>query len=136
MASAKKQILLVDDEKLIRFSLLAALENDSVTIATAASGADALVRAAALDNCRLCVVDLYLPDMNGIELIRQLKAIHPGASFIIITGKYRTKNDFLQHEKEAAGLGPFSFIPKPFDFPLTQQLVNEALAGGTPAANE
>jgi len=123
----KKKILIIDDEKLILFSLVAALENDSVAITTAGSGAHALAKAADIKNCNLCIVDLFLPDMKGVDLIPQLKKLHPGAKFIVITGKYRNKNDFLEHEKDAAAIGPFDFIAKPFDFSLAQQLVGEAL---------
>ncbi|MFH1215475.1 MAG: response regulator [Pseudomonadota bacterium] len=124
----KKKILIVDDEKLILFSLVAALENDSVAVTTAVNGGNALAKAADIENCNLCIVDLYLPDMKGLDLIPQLKELHPDSNFIIITGKYRTKKDFLEHEKGADAIGPFAFLTKPFDFSLAQQLVREALA--------
>ena len=123
----KKNILIVDDERLILMSLVAALKAGSLEIETAASGARALEAVRSSPDFDLCLVDLTLPDMAGIELIQKIKEISTQSKFIIMSGKYSSLQDLLSNCPEAVAIGPSQFIPKPFDFDQVQDIVFEVL---------
>ncbi len=109
MAVAKK-ILIVDDEQIIRNVLKRKLEQStSYEVFTADDGVPALeiFKSQPVD---LVISDLIMNQMNGIELLRNLKAHDPRVPVIIITG-YGTLDDAI----EAIKLGAEDFIKKPFD---------------------
>ena len=105
-----KSILIVDDEEIIRNVLRRKLEQTTAyRVFTADDGVVALdmFKEQPVD---LVISDLLMKEMNGIELLRNLKAIEPGSPVIIITG-YGTLDDAI----EAIHLGAEDFIKKPFD---------------------
>jgi YesN/AraC family two-component response regulator len=105
-----KSILIVDDEEIIRNVLRRKLEQTtSYAVRTADDGKVALemFKEEPVD---LVISDLLMKEMNGIELLRQLKRLEPGIPVIIITG-YGTLDDAI----EAIHLGAEDFIKKPFD---------------------
>lgn len=105
-----KSILIVDDEEIIRNVLRRKLEQTTAyRVFTADDGVVALemFKEHPVD---LVISDLLMKEMNGIELLRNLKAIEPGIPVIIITG-YGTLDDAI----EAIHLGAEDFIKKPFD---------------------
>lgn len=105
-----KAILIVDDEQIIRNVLKRKLEQTtSYTVFTADDGIPALeiFRENQID---MVVSDLLMKDMDGIDLLRNLKQINPQVPVIIITG-YGTLDDAI----EAIHLGAEDFIKKPFD---------------------
>jgi CheY-like chemotaxis protein len=105
-----KSILIVDDEEIIRNVLRRKLEQTtSYKVLTADDGTVALdmFKQEPVD---LVISDLLMNEMNGIELLRNLKEIEPSIPVIIITG-YGTLDDAI----EAIHLGAEDFIKKPFD---------------------
>ena len=105
-----KSILIVDDEQIIRNVLKRKLEQTtSFQVFTADDGIPALeiFKSESID---LVISDLLMAEMNGIELLRQLKQIKESIPVIIITG-YGTLDDAI----EAIHLGAQDFIKKPFD---------------------
>jgi YesN/AraC family two-component response regulator len=105
-----KSILIVDDEQIIRNVLKRKLEQTtSFTVFTADDGIPALelFKSQQVD---LVISDLLMSEMNGIELLRNLKQLNPHVPVIIITG-YGTLDDAI----EAIHLGAEDFIKKPFD---------------------
>jgi len=105
-----KSILIVDDEQIIRNVLKRKLEQTtSFTVFTADDGVPALelFKSQHID---LVISDLLMAEMNGIELLRNLKQLNPHVPVIIITG-YGTLDDAI----EAIHLGAEDFIKKPFD---------------------
>lgn len=105
-----KSILIVDDEEIIRNVLRRKLEQTtSYSVLTADDGTVALdiFKQRPVD---LVISDLLMKEMNGIELLRNLKSIEPTIPVIIITG-YGTLDDAI----EAIHLGAEDFIKKPFD---------------------
>ncbi|MBN2081737.1 response regulator [bacterium] len=105
-----KSILIVDDEEIIRNVLRRKLEQTtSYKVFTADDGVVALdmFKEQPVD---LVISDLLMKEMNGIELLRNLKSIEPSIPVIIITG-YGTLDDAI----EAIHLGAEDFIKKPFD---------------------
>jgi len=105
-----KSILIVDDEQIIRNVLKRKLESTtSYKVFMADDGVPAL-ELFQRETIDLVVSDLLMKQMNGIELLRKLKALQPQVPVIIITG-YGSLDDAI----EAIHLGAEDFIKKPFD---------------------
>jgi len=102
-----KTILVVDDSIVIRKMVEIALEDENYKIETAVSGKDGL---AILDdkNPNLMILDLMLPDINGIDLLKTVKA-SKGIPVIMLSGK-----DSPQMVEKARSEGADAFLPKPF----------------------
>lgn len=101
------QILIVDDEPAIRRLVRGAAERAGFTVSEAATGADALVMARR-EGCELVLLDLGLPDRDGIELVSIIKAMD--CAVIVLTARDETA------EKVAAlDLGADDYVVKPFD---------------------
>lgn len=81
----KKHILTIDDEPEIRELLGAALSGRGYRVTTAAGGVEAL-RVAQAESIDLIISDLQMEDADGLELIAQLKLIHPNTPAILLTG--------------------------------------------------
>ena len=118
---ANEKVLIVDDEKLIRWSVRRQLEEWSYTALEAESGmgALALIRTEVPD---LILLDVRLPDLSGIEVLREIKQNNLGVSVIMITGDPQ-----LDDIKTAIKLGALDFIKKPLDFDELQITIANAI---------
>jgi diguanylate cyclase (GGDEF)-like protein len=116
-------ILIVDDEPLIRAVCERALEGDQRHLVSASDAAEARAMAAQLNSLDVAVIDKNLPDENGLELVRQLKRGHPDAAYIIITAF-----PSLDSAIEAVRLGLYDYLGKPFDLDEMSRLVAAALS--------
>jgi DNA-binding NtrC family response regulator len=116
-----KKILLVDDEKLIRWSLTKDLERLNYAVEAFPNGKEAL---AATENQRfdLALLDVRLPDGSGIELLEKIKTSDPDMQVIMITA-------FADVETavNAIRLGAFDFILKPFTLEKMRLTIQNAL---------
>jgi DNA-binding NtrC family response regulator len=102
------QILVVDDEEVMRESLAAWLREDGYTADSAASGSEAL-ELARLKDYAIYFLDLKMPGgLDGIETMAELKKIRPDASVIVITA-YATVDTAISAIKE----GALEYIVKP-----------------------
>ena len=82
---APLRVLVVDDHPMVRAGLRSMLSGDDVdVVGEAGSGAEAVERAAALDP-ELVLLDLELPDMDGVETLTRLKARAPRAAVLIVS---------------------------------------------------
>ncbi len=114
-------ILIVDDDKSVRYSLKRMFEERSIKVATAGKGEEALKRLKEkLPD--LVVMDVKMPGMSGLEVLREMRKLHPKLLVIIITA-YGTTETAI----EAMKLGAYDYILKPFDIPQMWQLVEKAL---------
>lgn len=104
----EKPILVVDDEKNIRLTLVEALSSLQTEIDTAINGEEALAKLKEKD-FSLILLDLKMPGMDGMEVLRRLRKIRPDIKVIIITA-YGT----IDSAVEAMKLGAVDFIQKPF----------------------
>jgi FixJ family two-component response regulator len=104
----RKPILVVDDEKNIRLTLSHSLESLELGIDTAVNGEEALAKLKEKD-FGLILLDLRMPGMDGMEVLRHVREIRPDVSIIIITA-YGT----IESAVEAMKLGAVDFIQKPF----------------------
>ncbi|MFH1708318.1 MAG: sigma-54 dependent transcriptional regulator [Planctomycetota bacterium] len=125
------RILIVDDEKNLCEFLSIILTRDGYTVATAASGPAALASLAA-DRFDLVIQDVRMPGMDGIELLREIKARDAALPVVVMTA-YATWATAV----EAMRLGAFDFIRKPFDNDAIRDIVRRVLeAGRRPPAPE
>lgn len=117
-----KAILVVDDEELIRWSLARGLQREGYRILTAGSGEEALrtVQKEALD---LVLLDLRLPDIHGLEVLRAIKAGDRRIPVIILTACSDAKS-----QEAALEAGACDYIAKPFNLEEVKGSIREALA--------
>ena len=105
------RILLVDDEESMRLSLSAVLEQAGYNVAAAADGAAALkmYREQGTD---LVIIDLFMPEKEGLETIREMRQMCPDQKLIAISGGGRlVDGDYLAL---ARALGATKTLYKPF----------------------
>ncbi len=115
------KILIVDDEESVRYSFKRFLSDQPYKIDTACSSAEA-VKMFARDRYQLVILDLRLPDISGLDLFRQLKAVDPRVVALIITAHGTTETAI-----EATKLGAYDYILKPFDIPAMKALIDESI---------
>jgi DNA-binding NtrC family response regulator len=114
------RILVVDDERAIRFSLSELLEADGHDVRLAEHAPEAL---AILEGwpADLVLTDLRMPAMDGLALLGEVRARHPGIVVALVTahGDERVAVDALKQ-------GAFDYLPKPFDNEEARALVGRA----------
>jgi DNA-binding NtrC family response regulator len=116
------QILVVDDEEVMRDSLAAWLGEDGYTVETAASGREA-IEAARRKDYAMYFIDLKMPGgIDGIETMMEIRRLHPDASIIIITA-YATVDTAITAMKEGAQ----EYIVKPCNPEEISLLVNRII---------
>ena len=120
------RVLLADDENLIRSALAAllALEEDLEVVAQAASGAEALAMARA-HTPDVAVLDLQMPDRDGISVAGEPATVLPGCAVVIVTGHGRAG-----HLKRALEAGVRGFLPKTVSAPVLTDVVRTVHRGG------
>ncbi len=102
------KVLVVDDELNIRELVQVALRFHGLSVTTAATGADAL-RQAAADRPDLVILDVMLPDLDGFEVCRRLRAGGDEVPVIFLTAR-DTPSDTVT----GLALGGDDYVPKPF----------------------
>jgi len=119
-----REILVMEDETSLAKGLRMILEKEGylVDIASTGHGAMDAMRKKEFD---LLVADLRLPDMDGMEVIREVKEKRPGTKTIVITG-YPSVSSAV----DAMKLGVSDYLPKPFWDEDFKSAVEKALAGG------
>jgi two-component system response regulator AtoC len=117
----KETILIVDDERLVRWSLQQKLEQWGYHVSLAEDGATALGRIQ-LDNPDLITLDVKLPDMTGIDVLSELRNRNIQIPVIVITA-FGVVDDAVRSLK----LGAYDFIEKPINFEKLQNAVRNAL---------
>jgi DNA-binding NtrC family response regulator len=113
-------ILVVDDEPLIRWSLVERLRSEGYDVAEAPTGRDALARAA--EGVDLVLLDYKLPDLDGVSVLKALKAADPDVLVILLTA-FAT----IETAVEAMKIGAYHFANKPFNLDDISMLVEKAL---------
>ncbi len=108
-ATASGRVLIIDDEHEIRESLQTLLELEGYSVTTACNGADGLEQAANEPH-DLVLLDYALPDMNGMEVLRELQERDCQLAVIMITA-YGT----VENAVSAIRCGAVNFIQKPWD---------------------
>jgi DNA-binding NtrC family response regulator len=113
-------ILVVDDESLVRWSLKERLEEHGYDVAEAETSAAALGQPIA--DIDLVLLDFKLPDGDGLDVLRQIKERSPDTLVIMMTG-YST----VENAVEAMKRGAYHYVNKPFNLDEVMLLVEKAL---------
>ena len=105
----KENILIIDDDSAIRDGCCQVLKKSGYDVVESATGKEGLEK---IDRYEfdLLLLDLKLPDINGLDLIRQAREKDLSVPIVVITG-YGT----IQNAVEAMRLGANDFLPKPFE---------------------
>ena len=117
----RAKILLVEDEDLSRDSLTRLLKMSAFNVKGAASGKIAL-SLLTHEQFDIIITDLFLPDSNGIEILKQAKEFSPYTEVILITG-HASAETAVKAMKE----GAFDYITKPLNFDELSILISKAL---------
>ncbi|MDH5450684.1 MAG: response regulator [Candidatus Bathyarchaeota archaeon] len=117
----KTNILVVDDEPSIRKVLKAILEEKGHNVETAENGKEA-IRKSKTRFYNLALIDIRLPDMEGVKLLTKMKETTPKMAKIMITG-YPS----LQNAVEALNKGADAYIIKPLNIDKTLATIEEHL---------
>jgi DNA-binding NtrC family response regulator len=115
-------LLVVDDEPAILHAFRRAFQGPALDMLTAESATEGL----ALAETRhpdVVILDIQLPDMNGMEALRRLRALDARALVIFITGKSTTDTAI-----EAMKSGAFDYLLKPLELTQLRQAVDRAFA--------
>ncbi len=114
-------ILIVDDEKNICISLKGILEDENYTVSYRNSGKEGLL---AFEDSEpdAVLLDVKLPDANGIDILAKIKKSNPSIPVIMISG-----NSNISDAVKAIKLGAFDFLEKPLSLPKVKITVKKAL---------
>ena len=123
-------VLIVEDDKLLAEGLKSALERASYKVTHAGDGlvADQQLRAYEFD---LVVLDLGLPDMDGLEVLRALRQRKQAVPVLVLTAR-----DGMDQQIESLDAGADDYMEKPFDLRELQARVRALLRRGTAEIRE
>ena len=118
----KRIILIVEDDEATLELLAQTLSKEGYRTLMAQDGTQA-IQIASTNRLDLVVLDLNLPDITGIEVMGELKAIDERLQIIVLTG-----HGSRERARSAMEKGAFDFLTKPFDLKHVCAVVSEALA--------
>ena len=116
MAGTRKRILIVDDEPLIA-EVLSEHFKSPYEVETARNGTDALA-AVLRERPDLMLLDINMPRMNGVEVLKDVKKIDESIAVIMVTA-----NEQVSLAADALKSGALGYVPKPFDFRYLDHMV-------------
>lgn len=102
------KILVLDDEMIFRNEIKEFLENDSFCVLTAQTPSEAF-KILEQESIGILILDLRLPEMDGLQVLQIVKQKHPDVEVIVITG-----HGDMDTVIQAMRLGAMEFFPKPF----------------------
>ncbi len=115
------RIIVIDDDENVRKVLVAILADEGYTVESVGTGKEALKKTKE-QFYNVALIDVRLPDIEGIELLRKFRPTSPKIRKIIITG-YPT----LQNAVQAVNGGADAYIMKPFDVDKVLKVIQEQL---------
>jgi len=119
---AKNRVLVVDDEKNIRLTVTQSLAKLDLDIDSAVNGEEALEKLKR-NGFHLVLLDLKLPGMDGMDVLREIRKVNRTLKVLIITA-----HGTIENAVEAMKLGAVDFVQKPFTPDEIRDLVAKALA--------
>ena len=108
MTDTSESVLVVDDEQISRNILVKIVQREGYEAEEAADGVEALAK---LKDRRFdyIISDIKMPNMDGMQLLKEVKTHHPSVSVLLVTGQVQTINP-----RDAIAAGADSLILKPF----------------------
>ena len=112
------KVLVVDDEPEVRQVLIEFLSSRGYDVIPASRGAEA-VAIVERDKPDLVLLDVTMPDMDGVETLQRINAIAPDLAVIMVTA-----NADIGVTSKLLALGAVDYVPKPFDLDYLDQAVS------------
>ncbi len=118
------KILVIDDEEMIRSLAERILQRDSHTVLTAETSANAISLFKEHSNSTdIILVDMLLDDMNGFDILSEIRKIAPNIPGVISSGNIYNDNDLPEDLKQN-----IYFLQKPYKASQLSELVNSILS--------
>lgn len=117
----EKSVLIVDDEKNIRLAISRALETEDLEVDTAINGEGALKKLEE-KNYNVIILDIKMPGMSGIELLKELSKERPEINVIILTA-----HGTVESAVEAMKVGAVDFLQKPISAKEIREIVRKVI---------
>jgi UDP-3-O-acyl N-acetylglucosamine deacetylase len=117
----EKKVLVVDDEERVLQSIAGVLEDEGFRVTTARSGEEA-IGIFQQEGPDVTLLDIWMPGMDGIEVLKRLKWITPDCQVIMISG-----HATISTAMTAVKLGAFDFIEKPLSLDILLMTIRRAL---------
>ena len=115
------RILVIDDEPSICKALTLGLTATDMEVHSTSDGGTG-IRLGCAEKFDVFIVDLYLPDMNGLDVIREVKKCTPESVYILITAQNQPDNS-----ADAEKIGIDGFLEKPLDMKSVQDAIKSGL---------
>jgi two-component system, cell cycle sensor histidine kinase and response regulator CckA len=106
-----KTVLVVDDDQMVRDLETQMQRLQGYTVMEAENAAEALRMAGETATIHLLITDLMMPEVDGLELTRRFRVVHPMTPVLMVSGSLP-----LLRVKSEQDLERFEFLPKPFEF--------------------
>ncbi len=117
----ERKVLIVDDEESVVQSIAGVLEDEGFRVAKAKSGEEA-IKVFQQEEPDVTLLDIWMPGMDGIEVLKRLKWIAPECQVIMISG-----HATISTAMTAVKLGAFDFIEKPLSLDILLMTIRRAL---------
>jgi DNA-binding NtrC family response regulator len=126
---SKPHVLIVDDEKSIRLALETGLSLDGFSVSSARSGREA-ISAARSQQFDAVVCDIFMPDGDGLDFVRELRAHDDHTPVVLITAQ-----GSLELAMQAVTAGASDFIAKPFEVGALAELLRRSITARSEAGS-
>jgi DNA-binding response OmpR family regulator len=118
------KILVVDDDLEVRMATRDFLSSKGYEVVVAEGGREAL-RLLEASPPDVVLLDVAMPDMNGMETLKRIVATHPAMPVIMVTA-----NADIEITSKVLQLGAADYVPKPFDLDYLDQAISIQLSAG------
>jgi len=118
---SKENILIIDDEASIRSSLKGILEDEGFQVTSVETGEEGL-EAIRNQNVDLVLLDIWLPKMNGVDVLKKIKAMEESPQVVMISG-----HGTIETAVRATKLGAHDFLEKPLSLEKVVLTVRNSL---------
>ncbi len=122
MTDEKLHILVADDEAVIRDGLKQIISKENHEVTLTEDGMDAFEHFQRFNHFQIAFIDLKMPRMNGLELLKEIKKISPSTEVVIITA-YGT----VENAVKAMKAGAYDYISKPFAPKSIRQIIHKII---------
>ena len=118
------KILIVDDDPEVRMATRDFLASKGYEVTAAEGGREAL-RILDASPADVVLLDVAMPDMDGMETLKRIVAAHPAMPVIMVTA-----NADIEITSKVLQLGAADYVPKPFDLDYLDQAISIQLSAG------